>query len=125
MNTGLVAMITDALEASKVCMALKKKTLYPNIPVIPSRKIGRNRFFLTAGSFDSVLTVNRTRQTEVMANLKNAAENGPTFLAMNFAAMKVPPQKRAVKISFMYINIEWDDAPKKISSRMPINALTE
>ena len=101
MKTGEVAMMTEALEACIVWRALKKKTLYANIPVIPSSRIGRNRFFLSDGNFDSVFRVSRSRQSEAMVNLKNAAEQGPTFFAMDFPAMKVPPQKKAVKMSFI------------------------
>ena len=36
------------------------------------------------------------RKLDAMANLKKAAENGPTSFATTLPAMKVPPQKIAV-----------------------------
>jgi hypothetical protein len=42
----------------------------------------------------------RHRNTDAMANLRNAAEKGPTFWATTLPAINVPPQKTAISTSF-------------------------
>jgi len=99
-NTGLFAIISDARLALIILSPLKKNTLYANTPVIPRRIIGMTCPLFRSGSFPSVLQVSRRRKTEAIANLKNDPEKGPTSCATTLPAIKVPPQKIAVKNSF-------------------------
>ncbi|MBA7661688.1 hypothetical protein ES703_69708 [subsurface metagenome] len=54
-----------------------------------------------AGSFPSTRQVMNRRKTEAMANLKKEAAKGPTSFATTLPAIKVPPQKTAVRNSLM------------------------
>jgi hypothetical protein len=102
-KTGLLAIITEALPAWMILRPLKKKTLYENTPVIPRRIRGISCPFLTGGSRFSTLWVIKRRKIEAIANLRKAAEKGPTSFATTLPAMKVPPQKMAVTNSFIYM----------------------
>jgi hypothetical protein len=99
-KTGHVATISAARDASIILRPLKKKTLYVNMPDIPSRKTGMIWARFIFGSLPSTFHVSKTRKTEAIANLKKAAEKGSTSLATILPAINVPPQNIAVSNSF-------------------------
>ena len=99
-NIGLFAMMSDARPASISFSPLKKKTLYENMPVIPRRRRGMICPLFILGNLPSNFQVITSRKVEATMNLKKAAEKGPTFSAMIFPAINVPPQKNAVDNSF-------------------------
>ena len=105
MNIGLLAMIMEARPASINLSPLKKKTLYANTPVSPRRITGKICFLRIAGKLPSIFQVIRIRKNDAVKNRRKEAENGPTFWARTLPAINVPPQKAAVKNSFIYIII--------------------
>jgi len=75
--------------------------LYVNTPVSPRIITGTICLFFGKKSLPSILQISKNRKLDAMANLKKAAENGPTSFATALPAMKVPPQKIAVNINLI------------------------
>jgi hypothetical protein len=53
------------------------------------------------GIFPSIFRVINRRKIDAVANLRKEAAKGPTSFATILPAIKVPPQKTAVRNSFM------------------------
>lgn len=98
-------MMMAARPASMSCKPLKNRALYENTPVNPRSTTGIILSLGTFGSRPSIRQVSGTRQADATRNLRNAAENGPTLSARIFPAIKVPPQKMAVRNNLIYTRI--------------------
>lgn len=57
--------------------------------------------FFKMGNLPSIFKVIKRRKIDAMANLKKEAAKGPTSFATTLPAIKVPPQKTAVRNSLM------------------------
>ncbi len=98
-NTGLFAMMMDALPAETVLSPARNRTLYAKTPVRPSRTAVSIWGPFSLGSPPSSEWQITRRKTEANTNRRNEPEKGPISGAMILPAMNVPPQKMAVRIS--------------------------
>jgi hypothetical protein len=93
-------MIRAALLAVTVFRPEKNSTLYEKTPVNASATTGKNPLRSRIGILRWVLRTKRIKKSEAAEKRKKAAEKGPISRAMILPAMKVPPQKTAVRTSF-------------------------
>ncbi len=102
-NTGLFAMMMEALPAVTLLSPARKRTLYAKTPVSPSITARTACLGLSLGREPSRRYMKAVRAIEAKRNRRNAPEKGPISGAMNLPATNVPPQNTAVSVSFRYI----------------------
>ena len=93
------------------------------MPLIP-RSISRKKDGqLIAGNFPSICQVIPSRKSEAIANRRKAAEKGSISLATTRPAIKVPPQKMAVKISLKRITSQFTGSQGKYKRQLFLDNL--